>query len=375
MLHDVSGPSKHSLLTIPDLPEASAAGLPIIRRPIAAICSGPSPLPLIPGTERFAPDWVVKWHREHHSWPTVDVACYSVIDAVVSGSGQIWLDGKLVTSLEVMPAYVAQGLGIQDGGNERLHAAAALPIRCVDTPCLVALGHGIQVYGHFLIELLFRILVARRAFGVTGLRYNVLLDQAAPEWLIRILLDDLRIEPSRLEFFKPKEEQVRLRHAIISSRVPRYHPVAKDMLDELVADLMIAQSIRPHQRVFVARNRFHNSAAPYRICANEKALADTAAARHGFHPVAIEKLGWRDQIGLFRDADIVVGQAGSGLHNALFSKPSSRLASIGIMNLVQSEIGIMRSQQNAYLAKGINLSGEYRVDEASFRDFIDLVCV
>jgi capsular polysaccharide biosynthesis protein len=363
------------LAIIPDLRLAGEAGLPVIRRQIAPPIGHTRRVPLIPGTERFAGPWLPMFHGEHPGWIDHDVAVYSIREARISGDGCIWLEDRLVTSPEVMPQYVAKQLDVEHGGHPELHRTAALPVRAIETPCLVAAGHGVHVYGHFLKEMLFRILLAQAAFQDTGLRYHILLDREAPAWLLRMLIDDLRISPDDLAFFDPKVEQVRLRHAIVPSLLLQpggFHRIANDMLARMLAGLNLRSFAPTPKRVFVARRDFSNASSAYRYCLNEEALITIAARRHGFTPVTVESMTWSQQIAAFRDAEIVLGLAGSGLHNALFSEPGSALASIGVMNVIQSEIGHLRRQHNAFL-DGIPDSGEFAVDEAQFTAFLDAV--
>jgi capsular polysaccharide biosynthesis protein len=362
---------------ISDLTISQAAGISVIRQQVASPSSGIQPLPLIAGTERFAHSWLADWHRELHHWAASDIACYSFINAVVSGTGQVWLDGQLITSPEIMPPYVANGLGVANGRLDTLNTVGLLPLRVIEQPCLVAIGHGIRVYGHFLIELLFRILIARLAHNERELPYRVLLDHEAPDWLLQILHNYLDVKSSDVEFFKPKVERVLLRHAIVPTRPlqnERFHPAANEMLEELVERLQVKSSVHQLRRVFIARNRFTNPSAPSRSCVNEQRLIDVAVTRHGFTAVAIEDMIWIEQIAVFRDAEVVLGLAGSGLHNALFSKPGSRLASIGVMNLVQSQIGALRGQRNGFLSKDVGVAGNFEVDEKCFTEFLDGVC-
>lgn len=349
-------------------------GGPIFRLPVSDVAGAHQPQPLIPGTEGFARSWLKSWHEQEHRWEPCDIACYTVPDAIISGAGNVWLSDRLVSSPEIMPQYVANGLGVASGGNERLIREQGLPIRPIARPCLVAVGHGIRVYGHFLIEMLFRILVARRAFGGRKFRSGVLLDRQAPQWLLDILINDLGIPQEDLEFFDSSIERVRLMQAILPGRVfigERVHPIANDLLDNFLQEILIPVSTR--KRVFITRRNFSNPAAPHRLCVNEIALVDIAQGNFGFEPVAPEELTWREQIALFRDAEIILGQAGSGLHTALFSRPGSRLASIGFMNLVQPQIAALRGQETAYFANGVDLSGEFRIDEGAFREFLNLV--
>jgi capsular polysaccharide biosynthesis protein len=366
------------LLTIPDLAAAMATGARLYRvAEVAPKATERQPLPLIAGTDGFTEEWIGMWHRETHQASVHALACYSAMDAVISGTGEVWLDGRLITAREIMHDYVAAGYDVAGGGNERLHAASRRPIRSIDTPCLVAVGHGIAVYGHFLTEMLFRILVAQRALAATRLSYQVLLDQAAPDWLLKILRDDLGIPASAMVFFQPEIEQVRLRHAILPSRIYteyRFHPAADDMLAALLARLDLSESDALPRRIFIARGTFHNIAAPHRVCVNEQALIDIAVTRHGFTPVTVETMGWRAQIALFRNAEMVLGQAGSGLHNTLFCQPGTQVASIGLMNLMQSMIGTLRGQHQAFISNDFTLVGEFTVDEAMFATFLDRVC-
>jgi hypothetical protein len=62
------------------------------------------------------------------------------------------------------------------------------------------------------------------------------------------------------------------------------------------------------------------------------------------------------------------------LHNALFSPPGSRLGSIGFMNFVQTQIAALRDQEIAYLAKDVDLVGEFTVDARAFEDFMASLC-
>lgn len=336
-----------------------------------------APLPLLPGTDEYAHNWIKNWHDSGRSKKLSEVTCYSATDAVVSGDGQIWIEGRLVTSPEVMPNYVANGLELEKGGSERLHKDRELAVRTIDNPCLIAIGHGSRVYGHFLIEMLFRILIAKETIRDTDLRYRVLLDQETPLWLLYILDSYLGVRLGDIEFFQPKTEHVCLKHAIIPTRIFQeegFHPAANVMLDRFVSGFPASDSQYRSRRFFILRNKFSNPSAPQRFCMNEARLAEIAIRDHGFVPITIENMEWREQIEIFRTAEILLGQAGSGLHNALFSSPGSKLASIGFMNMTQSNISSLRQQNMAYFTRGVDLKGEFSVDEDLFKDFLDQVC-
>jgi capsular polysaccharide biosynthesis protein len=349
----------------------------VVRHLVSGLASPRLLLPLLPGTEPFAEPYYRSIHSSPFAEPPFDLACYFIQNAIVSGEGNIWLDDCLVTSPEVMPPYVQTFLGLQNGGREEFRRSIGLPVRRVFEPCLVAIGHGTHVYGHFLIEMLFRLLLTQRAFDGGQPRYKVLIHRATPRWLQRILIDDLHIDHERLEFFDPDAERVLLSRAIIPtaiSRNERYHNGANDLLEDLSYRLRLPPNTKNQTRIFVARRDFSNPHSQSRVCVNEMRLAAIAKNRFDFTMVVPEELTWRQQITLFRGADIVVGQAGSGLHTALFSRPDTRLASIGTMNSTQSGISALRQQRIAYFNENINLKGNFAVNEDQFLEFLNAVC-
>jgi hypothetical protein len=89
-------------VTLATLSELGNEAGRMFRLSVAPVAGGHQPRPLVPGTEEFAFPWLKRWHQEWHDWKPCDVACYSVLDAVVSGAGNVWIADRLVTSPEVI---------------------------------------------------------------------------------------------------------------------------------------------------------------------------------------------------------------------------------------------------------------------------------
>ncbi len=145
-----------------------------LRLPEFFAASQASPHPLIAGTASFADDWINQWHQDSKGRLALEVGSYFACDVVVSGQGQIWIDGQLVVTPELMPGYVRSVLGLPDKGQALFQKVSTLPRRVIDRPCVVMPG-GQNIYGHFLIETLFYVLLVRRMMRGTGLRYCFLL--------------------------------------------------------------------------------------------------------------------------------------------------------------------------------------------------------
>ena len=330
------------------------------------------PKPLLPGTEAFTNPFHIDWHSLPRDAAPREVACSFATGAIVTGQGHIWLDGKMVTAPQLMPFYVYNLHQISEQGP-RLLEIHTLPLREIAAPCAVLLGHGLHVYGHFLIEMLFRVLLVRRALRGTGLRARWLLAADAPAWLLRILAEDLDIPREDIEFFRPLEERVRLRQAILPDMVhdhDGFHPFTDMLIEDLLAHLAPLPEVAPAPRLFVGRRGFRNPESQQRECRNEAALVALAEAR-GFVAIAPEELPWRQQLALFRQAGTIAGLFGSGLHTALVCPAGTRVGVLGVLNTTQSEIGALRGHSMAYMTEGFSLEGQFTVPQDAFAAFLD----
>ena len=346
-----------------------------LRLPVLPPAAPTPPLPLIDGTAPFAEGWLDTWHRQATIGAPRDVGCYFLCDAVVSGTGQVWLQDRLVTAPEVMPPYLHGLIGLPHDPQHVLRVTQ-LPVREIAHPCAVLFG-GMHVYGHLLIETLFHVLLVRHALRGTGLGCRYLLPRSAAPWALRMLQEDIGIAADDIEFYDPATERVRLHQAILPAvtLTDAFHPAADALLTAWLDALALPPSPAPEaRRLFLTRGHFRNPHSGNRVCTNEAALAEYAATRHGFVAVAMETLPWRAQIALMRQAEIIVGQFGSAMHGALFARPGTRVAVMGFANLVQSQIAALRGQRMAYMTRHIDLAGDFTIDAASFAGFLDQVC-
>ena len=67
---------------------------------------------------------------------------------------------------------------------------------------------------------------------------------------------------------------------------------------------------------------------------------EMVAQQYGFTIVRPEEFPITDQIKLFRNARIVVGEYGSGLNNTIFSKEGTLVLALNWINLVQQGIAV-----------------------------------
>jgi capsular polysaccharide biosynthesis protein len=252
----------------------------------------------------------------------------------------------------MMPIYVRPEL--DRPGSTMLATTLALPLRREQRLGLVFHGWGVQVYGHFLIEMLPKLLLARRFPALFDMARPVL-DRQMSGWLIDILQRHCGIDPARAIWFDTATERLDLDQAMVLpllTRAEGYHPLASPLIDDFAASVAQAPTA-PTPYLFVARGDFANPAAPRRRLANEASLAEIAAAQFGFLVIRPERLSFVEQVGLFAQARVILGQAGSGMHNALFAPRGAISGMIRFPAPDQSAIAALRGQGIAYLTEGI----------------------
>lgn len=84
---------------------------------------------------------------------------------------------------------------------------------------------------------------------------------------------------------------------------------------------------QPGRRIYVSRLRYAHSSGTSRVMRNERELVDRLCAQ-GIEIVEPETLDFVGQIRTFSTAEMVIGPSGSGMFNAVFCHPGTRLIDI-----------------------------------------------
>ncbi len=285
--------------------------------------------------------------------------CYFAENVVVSGNGLMWVDDELVIINDIMPSYwrdLLSGHSHQSTPETDVH----LPVRTITGPCICGLGWGGQIYGHVLLEILPRIIVALEVMKDLQ-RPRLLLRNDTPEWALS-MLHVVGVSPADIEWFDPMSERVKLEQGIYPGNMGTTHPYLETIYSS------IDQNFDAPERsgiYYMSRAAFRHR----RGCVNERDLEKIAEQEFGAEVVRPEELPWLEQIRLFKTAKAVVGLTGSALHTALVSDDGLTVGSIGVINRVQSAIATLRGQRMAYQV-GFPLSDSYEVPEKQFREMM-----
>ncbi|MDD1982350.1 glycosyltransferase family 61 protein [Pseudomonas asiatica] len=311
---------------------------------------------------------IVQWHKAHPS--KFSIGCFFSGDIVVSGMGSLWRDNKLVVEPLLMPLYWRNRIfenSFSDPASE-----VNLPIREIEETCICAIGWGFEIYGHFLIEMLPRILTAIKILKQEGVTPKVLLRSDSPRWM-KSIIESYLLDEGSVITFDPKTERVKLTNGVYPT-YPYYahgfHPEVKGLIESI-------EGLPDHAPAKTGNYFVSRASMPFsktrRTCTNEELLADIAKTEFGLTVITPESMTWAEQVNIFRSAKSVVGLSGSALHTSLFSNEDFLIGVIGLVNPVQTHIAALRQHRMAYQITGFNIAHYYDVPVDPFRKMLEKI--
>jgi hypothetical protein len=270
--------------------------------------------------------------------PTGDVGLFRLTDHIYDGRGLIrTLDGTILTSPETTPAYWRKAIE-----QSSLTPAAPAPLKTLGEPAIACVTPGFLAYGHWLLEILPRLWLAKKILGPDFARRRILIDSAAPAWSMAMMQHAAGVEPQQVLAYSRLGTYLKATDLIVPSVMHGdfcFHPMASEFFDAM------ADSGRTDlpQIFYVPRRSeaVETSGGGWRVCENAAEIETYVEAR-GIPIMLPEKLSWPDQISLFRRAKLVIGEYGSGLHGAVFSPRSTKVICLGLISDVQSKISGLR---------------------------------
>lgn len=228
----------------------------------------------------------------------------------------------------------------RDGGREgEMTARMPGPLRHVEGPCLYLAQGGETVWGHWLVDMLPRLILG---LAVPS-RLRVVIDADTPSWAADMLAI-AGIDRSRIV----RHDKFRTALVVQDLYVPsflRYGDAFSPLVD-LAWGLLPASPEAADRRLYVSRSRGPGGST----LANAPEVEAAVRAR-GYRVVHAERLGVAAKSRLFSRASHVLGEYGSGMHNTVFSRAGTRVAvlqSVASPTYVQAGIGVRRGQPTGF---------------------------
>jgi Glycosyltransferase 61 len=245
-------------------------------------------------------------------------------------------DDQLICDSALFPPYVAKFY--EDGVVEDYFGFPQVDdVRSIDEPVFCLSHFNMRTYGHFLLEVLPKLLLARELWRL-GFRVRVAFPTDAPpvSAIVELLLDGDQLLP-----YESKSERLRAPVAIFPSLSgslsgrQKQHGWIVSAIWRLAAALSLLHTPASiaGKRLFLSRSHVQS----FRTLTNE-AEAFSIAAQYGFELVHPQELRWDDQVRMFFHASHVIGIESSALHGAMFCQPGTSVIALGRVNGIQAAI-------------------------------------
>jgi hypothetical protein len=242
-------------------------------------------------------------------------------------------------------------------------------------PALMMASPGQDIFGHWILDYAPRLLLAQFMEESWADRYRF---GHIPTWATPFLRAFGVAEAQALVL--PQRRFTRFGTMAMPSgtkagfRLGRpVHKAAWGQLNRFVRGLAVAPDeaaqLPGNARIYISRRSWGTR----RTIANSDRLEALAVAR-GYTAVQPERLSLPAQARLFREARIVLGEDGSGLHNIIFSEPGCALGVVSVPDRINLwHMGICRTMGHrlSYVGANIAADGERTVDEAEFHAMLD----
>ncbi len=298
-----------------------------------------------------------------------DTGVYRLRNTGVTGSGMIVRDDMLVASNHLGHSVDYCRGQVSSG---RIKSPESYTRRNVDSAVLL-LGGGYDIYGHWLVDIMPKLF----ALSLVGLDVSSLsfLIPSDTEKFGHAWLELAGIRPDQLLVYDPQSEIVVAEDLIVPVLL-RSGSRASALFKGAVSFLLdvIDRRQEPPKRIggwpksiFVSRARANRDGRSVR----NREEVEAVAVDQGYTLVYPERLPIIEQIAMFRNAERIVGEYGSGLHSSMFSPAGALVCCLrGAARhpgFLQSGLAQALDQECGYVL------GEASIDAIQFKFDIDLI--
>jgi hypothetical protein len=286
--------------------------------------------------------------RKLASWraaPVHALGYYELSDVIVQGAGYLWKNGRILSGPEFQQTFVRERLL----GNSRLMESGKIrSVKKLKHPALLIVGWDYNKYGHWCMDILPRLSALYRCEPEVLRTSKIVLPADLRPSFWHMLKTAFELDDKQLFRYDPQKEVVRCKTAILPTMIHRdyrYHPSVASFFDDMVRLCRgNLPSIGRSGLLYVSRKRFvEQSGNSRRILSNTAELEDMVD-RYGFEKIEPESLPWKEQVALFANARIVIGEHGSAMKNLLFSPEGVCAVVFNFLNATQAVIAAMRRQ-------------------------------
>jgi hypothetical protein len=289
-----------------------------------------------------------RWIRPSRPQPVNTLGCYFIRDLEVSGSGYLFHKERFVREHTHTSDVGLQWLQREDyPDNPLVHVPPEEIV--VEAPCLVVIGPGFPIWGHWLLDFLPRVALAQRLLGPALAQFMIPLPADCPGWLPEMLAFFCGVSSQQILRFDRHAQRVLCRRACVPSVAHNGEYVLHSFLTSFYDRFIPGNGRAGSRRICISRSNLERETrGVWRIFESRRRF-EAAARSRGYEIVRPEELAIPEQIALFAEAATIVGEHGSGMHNAIFSGRGAAIGCIAFSNAIQFLVGARREHTNVYM--------------------------
>ncbi len=278
---------------------------------------------------------------EHAHWqaafrrrdPVPALRCYFLRDLEICGDGYLFRGQEIVRQASYLSNVAWHGAArdYRDRSKDELFARVV-----VDAPVLMAIGPGWQVFGHWLLDFLPRLVIAGMALGEKFYDFDIVIPRDTPDFVPAMLAFFLGVTPEKIIRYN-RNTEILAAHLVC---VPDYghHNYALHSLFRAFYRRFVAPGGPPGRRVCLTRRGIEATTRSAMRFFQERAAFDEMALARGYELICPEALSFAEQIELHARSWVQIGEHGSAQHASLFSAPGMVVGTIHPLNNVQMQL-------------------------------------
>ncbi|MDC7682877.1 glycosyltransferase family 61 protein [Asticcacaulis sp. BYS171W] len=287
--------------------------------------------------------------------------------------------------------FVTDGTHISDVGIEWGQRANITPdsfrdnTRTFTRGALNFVGPGHGVYGHWLVDFLPRLELARQALGPNYDNRLIPMPYDTPKWYIALAVKYFGLPEENVVLFDPHTERLTFPDVAYPNHMHSadYHfnkAAYASFVEKFLDAHDIVPTIASGRKICISRKHFEGLASGVPRLFVGRQTFEALAIEKGFEVIYPETLDFAEQIALFASAKCIVGEYGSGLHNSIFSAPGATVGCISMSNSIQCRLAAVRDQKISVLMPEVQSTNEkgvfvYDCKPESIASFLDAVAV
>jgi capsular polysaccharide biosynthesis protein len=171
-----------------------------------------------------------------------------------------------------------------------------------------------------------------------------------------MLTETFKLPSQKFDFYELELEEPRLEKALVPSLMHNshiFHPAMRQAVHDIVQALRTrsggGMGTGYPQYIYISRDKFRDrTISSKRELSNEDEIKAIVRAR-GIEVVYPEELPWNEQVNLFSNARLIVGESGSGLHNSIFAPEGAIVLCMQPSTQVQGTLSALLGHPTAFL--------------------------